>query len=133
MNGPREKRTKPGLPSLLARGGLLLRPVLAPALFAVRYAGGVQGAPDNVVAHSGEIRHAPASDKNHGMLLQVMPFARDVGGHFHTIGEADARNLAQRGIGLLGGHRPHLRADAALLRRAPPALRALPEGIEGEA
>src|SRR5713101_3896766 len=52
------------------------------------------------------------------MLLQVVADAGDVGVDLDPVGEPDARDLAQRGVGLLGSRGFHLGAYAALLRRA---------------
>src|ERR1700676_2339053 len=52
------------------------------------------------------------------MLLQVVPDAGDVGIHLDPVGQPHARDLAQRRVGLLGRGGLHLRAYAALLRRA---------------
>src|SRR3989344_4610381 len=43
-----------------------------------------------------------------------MALARDVGGHLHPVGEADAGDLTDGGGRLPGGLRSPLRADAAL-------------------
>ncbi len=52
------------------------------------------------------------------MLLQVVPLARDIGRNLNPVRQADARDFPKGRVGLLRGHRPHLRADAPLLRRA---------------
>src|SRR5688572_30584850 len=49
------------------------------------------------------------------MLLQVVPDARDIRRHFDAIGQPDARDLAQRGVGLLRRLRENTDADAAFL------------------
>ena len=50
------------------------------------------------------------------MLLQVVPLARDVRRHFHPVGEANARDLAERRVRLLRRGGVDASADAALLR-----------------
>src|SRR5713226_3946113 len=52
------------------------------------------------------------------MLLQVVADAGNIGVDLDPVGEPDARDLAQRGVGLLGSRGFHLGAYAALLRRA---------------
>ena len=46
-----------------------------------------------------------------------MSHARNIGGYFHSIREANARNLTNRGVRLSRSFRGHFRADAALERR----------------
>src|SRR5436305_8836890 len=50
------------------------------------------------------------------MFLEVVLFAGDVGGDFLAVGESDAGDLSQGGVGLLRGHCLDLKAHAALLR-----------------
>src|SRR4029079_2657844 len=90
--------------------------VLAATLLAVAHAGGVEGAADDVVLDRREVLHAAAADEDHGVLLEVVPDPRDVGRDLHAVGEAHARDLAERRVRLLRGHRAHLQADAPLLR-----------------
>src|SRR5439155_4980870 len=98
------------------RGGLCA--VLAATLLAVAHAGGVEGAADDVVLDRGQVLDPAAADEHDRVLLQVVADARDVGRDLHLVGQAHARDLAQRGVRLLGRHRPHLEAHAALLRGA---------------
>src|SRR5215468_6068226 len=93
-----------------------LRAVLRARLLAVLHAGGVERAADDVVANAGEILDAAAADQDDRVLLQVVPLARDVRRDLHTVGQPHARDLAQRGVGLLGRRGVHAGADAALLR-----------------
>src|SRR5687768_17395683 len=97
--------------ALLRRLGSVLRP----RLLAVVDTAGVQGASYDVIAHAREILHPAATHQHHRVLLQVMPLARDVRRHFHTIGKANTGDLAQCRIGLLRRHGLDLGADAALL------------------
>ena len=59
-----------------------------------------------------------ATHEHDRVLLQVVPFTRDVDGHFLLIREPHAGDLSQGGVRLLGGHRAHLQAHSALLRAA---------------
>ena len=52
------------------------------------------------------------------MLLQVVPFARDVRRDFELVRETDTRNLAQGRVGLLGRRRLDARAHTTLERVA---------------
>ena len=70
-------------------------PVLGPGLLAIRDALRIEHAADDMVAHAGEIAHAAAADQNDRMFLQVMAFARNVGGDFLAICQADACDFAQ--------------------------------------
>src|SRR5450759_4845943 len=79
---------------------LALGAVLAAPLLAVLGAGGVEGAADHVVAHAGEVGDLAAADQHNGVLLEVVPDARDVGGDLDLAGQADAADLAQRRVGL---------------------------------
>src|SRR5215470_4862202 len=82
----------------------LLRPlgaVLRAPLLAVLHADRVERAADDVVAHTGQILHAAAADEHDRVLLQIVSDAWDVGGDLDAVGEAHARDLAQRRVGLL--------------------------------
>src|SRR5271165_1360322 len=96
-----------------------LRPlgaVLRPALLAVLDALRVEHAAQDVVAHAGQILDAAAADHHHGMLLQVMAFARNVTDDLKTIGQANLGDLTQSRVRLLRGRRVNAGAHAALLR-----------------
>src|SRR5208283_49859 len=95
-----------------------LRPVLGTALAPLLHADRVEGAANHVIANARQIAHATAANQHHRMLLQVVSDARDIGIHLDPVGQPHACDLAQRGVGLLGRRRLHLRAYAALLRRA---------------
>src|SRR5205823_823441 len=82
----------------------LLGTVLGTRLLAVGDALRIEDAADDVIADAGQIAHASAADKDDGVLLQVVPFTRNVGGHFLTIRKPNAGHLAERGVRLLGRH-----------------------------
>ena len=48
-----------------------------------------------MVANPREVLDAPTADQHDGVLLQIVPDARDVSGHFNTIGESDTGYFAQ--------------------------------------
>src|SRR3954447_23121750 len=88
----------------------LLRAVAAASLLAVLHALGVERTADDLVADTGEVLHATAADEHDRVLLQVVADARDVGGDLDPRGEPDARDLAERGVRLLGSGRVDTRA-----------------------
>src|SRR5687767_895168 len=96
---------------------LLLRAVAAASLLAVADTLGVQRAANDLVAHAREVLHPAAAHEHHRVLLQVVADTRDVGGHLDATGEADASDLAQRGVRLLRRRRVDARADSAALGR----------------
>jgi hypothetical protein len=68
-----------------------------------------------VVTDARKVLNAAATDEDDRVLLKVVTFARDVGGDFHTVREADTRDLPKRRVGLLGSRGVDARANAALL------------------
>src|SRR5262249_15204433 len=81
-----------GLPtSLLA---FLLGAVLASCLLAIGHALRIEDAANDVVADAGQVADATAAHKHDGVLLQVMPFARDISSDLDAVGEADAGHFA---------------------------------------
>src|SRR5262245_35658361 len=100
------------------RAGLLARgTVLGAGLLAFGDALAVEDAPDDVVADARQVANAPAPHQDDRVLLEVVALTADVGGDLLAVGEPDSRHLAQRRVGLLGGHRLDLEADAPLERR----------------
>src|SRR6202162_3480006 len=93
------------------------RTVLRTALLAVLDALGIQHAAENVVTHAGQILDAAAADHDHGVLLKVMTFTRNVADHFEAVGQAHLGDLSKRRVRLLRGRGVDARANAALLRR----------------
>src|SRR5690606_13084909 len=73
---------------------------------------GVERAPDDLVADTRQVLHTTAAHQHHGVLLEVVPLARDVRGHLHAAGEAHTGHLAQRRVRLLGGGGVHAGAHA---------------------
>src|SRR5512139_3006206 len=92
--------------------------VLRPRLPSVLDADGIQLPADDVVANAGEVLHAPPPDHDHGVLLEVVPLARDVHGHLDAVGEADPRHLAECGVRLLRRRGVDAEADSPLLGAA---------------
>src|SRR5204862_7813855 len=83
---------------------------------AVRDAGGVERAANDLVAHTRKVLDAAAANEHDGVLLQVVPLAGDVGRDLDRARDPHARHLAQRRVRLLRGRRVDARADAAALR-----------------
>src|SRR5436305_14081689 len=102
-----------GLLCLLALGAVLRAALLAPL-----GAGRVEGAADHVVADTGEVFDASAADEDHRVLLQVVPDARNVGGHLLAGGQPYPGNLPERRVRLLRGDGVDAHAHAPPLRRA---------------
>src|SRR5438094_6264968 len=75
--------------------------VLGSTAFAPVDTEGVEGAADDVVAHAREVAHATASYQYDAVLLEVVLFAGDVGGHFLAVTQAYASDFAQRAVGFL--------------------------------
>lgn len=64
-----------------------------------------------------DIFDAAAAKEHHGVFLQVVSHAGDVGGNFHAVRQTDAGNLADSGVRLARGLGRYFRADASLKRR----------------
>src|SRR5918999_1408405 len=102
-------------PAAARRGTLLpgLHTVLRAGLLAVGHAGRVERPADDLVADARQVLHPAAADQHHGVLLEVVALAGDVGGDLHAVGEAHASHLAQRRVRLLRGGRVDAGGDAA--------------------
>src|SRR3982074_3141486 len=94
-----------------------LRAVLRTALLTILDALGIEDAAENVVTHAGQILDAAATDHDHGVLLRVLAFTRNVADDLEAIGQARLGDLAKRRVRLLRGRGVDARANAALLRR----------------
>src|SRR5439155_15422924 len=88
----------------------------AAGLLAVADTLGVQRTADDLVPHAGEVLHPAAADEHDGVLLQVVPDARDVRGDLDLAGQPDAGHLAERRVRLLRRRGVHTRTHAAPLR-----------------
>src|ERR1700722_957582 len=97
---------------------LLLRAVAAACLLAVAHALGVQRAPDDLVADTGQVPDTTAADQHDRVLLQVVADAGDVGRDLDVTGQPDASHLAQSRVRLLRRGGIDARADPAALRAA---------------
>src|SRR5690606_349166 len=97
---------------------LLLGAVATACLLAVLHTLGVERAADDLVAHTRQVLHTTATHQHHGVLLQVVALARDVGGDLDLGGQLHACDLAKRRVRLLRGGGVHAGAHAAALRAA---------------
>src|SRR6266853_151148 len=66
---------------LLGCGFWPFRPILRPALLAVRHTGGIERSAHHVIADAGKILHTAPADEHDRVLLQIVPDARDVCRH----------------------------------------------------
>jgi hypothetical protein len=76
--------------------------VLRSPLPSIGDAAGIQRSPDHMISHSGEILHPSTSDKHYRVLLEVMPFPRDISGDLYPVGQSYTGYLTQSGVRLLG-------------------------------
>src|SRR5271156_4789377 len=75
-----------------------LSAILRPALLAVGHAHRIERAAHHVIAHAGQILHTAPADQNNRVFLQVVADSGDIGRNFDAVGQADARDLAQRRV-----------------------------------
>ena len=94
----------------------LRRTVLTTAAFAVLYTRCIERSTNNVVPNAREIGYFAATDQHDGVFLEVVTFARDVSGNFHSIAQANSGHFTKGRIRLLRGDSANLKANAALLR-----------------
>ena len=71
-----------------------------------------------MVTNTGEVTYTAASDKDDGVLLQVVSDAGDIGGCLDTVGQTDSGDLTKCRVRLLRGSRGNLGAYASFLRVA---------------
>src|ERR1041384_3480273 len=74
---------------------LLLRAVAAARLLTVPDALRVEIPTDDLVTDTGQVLHPAAAHQHDRVLLEVVAYARDVGGHLDLAGEPDPRHLAE--------------------------------------
>src|SRR5438093_526260 len=111
--GSRLEAAPPSAPALLRF--LSLGPVLGTTLLATLDAHGIQGAADDVVAHSRQVLHAASADEHDGVLLEVVTHSGDVGRDFDAVRQTHARHLPQGGVRFLRSGREDADTDAPLL------------------
>src|SRR6266540_4636692 len=95
-------RARRGTLRPLLLGVRVLRAVEAAAALAVLDPRGVERAADDVVLHRRQVGHRAALDEDDGVLLEVVADARDVGRDLHAVRQADAGDLTEGRVRLLG-------------------------------
>jgi hypothetical protein len=96
----------------------LLGTIETAGLLAALHAERVESTADDVVTNAGKIADTTTTDEHDRVLLEVVPFARDVNRDFLGVGKSHAGDFPERRVGLLGGHRADLKTHATLLRAA---------------
>ena len=71
-----------------------------------------------MIANTRQVFDAPPANQNDGVLLQVVPDARNVGRDLDAVCQPHARDFAQRRVRFLRRLGIDTRAHAAFLRRA---------------
>ena len=74
-----------------------LRAILGTTLAATVHTLGIKSAADDVITNAGKILDTAAADHNNAMLLQVVADAGNVRRDLVAVGEADTRDLTERG------------------------------------
>ena len=100
---------------------MLFRPlcsILGSALLTICNSDGVQRTSHDVITHTGEILHSSTADEHDGVLLQVVPNTRNIGGDFHSVRKPDPCNLPEGGVRLLRRRGINPDTNASLLRAA---------------
>ena len=74
----------------------------------------VERATNDVVTHTRKVLHTTTANEHDTVLLQVVPFIRDVGDHFNAISQTNLRHLADSRVWLFrcAGHDLHTNATA---------------------
>ena len=96
----------------------LLCSVQGTTLLAVLDTLGIERATHDVVTHTRQILDTAAAHEHDGVLLQIVAFARDVGGDFDARGQAHTSDLTQSRVRLLRGGGVDTGAHAAAQRAA---------------
>src|ERR687895_1177565 len=95
----------------------LLGAVLGARARALAHARGVERGAHDLVANAGQVLNPSAAHQNHGVLLEVVTDARDVGGHLDAGAEPYSGDLAEGRVRFLGGVRVYAGAHPAPLGR----------------
>lgn len=83
---------------------LLLGPlcsVLRTTLLTICNANRIKCAAHNMIANARQILYPAATDKHNGVLLEIVPNAGYIGGHFHAVREPDPCDFSESGVRLL--------------------------------
>src|SRR5262245_37826434 len=115
----------------------LLRAVPAAGLFTIGNPQRIANAANDLIAHTRQIADTAAAHQHDRVLLQVVPFTRDIDRDLAAVRQANAGDLPQGRVGLLGRHRAddetHTLLEAVLLQDGRLAERPLlPAGLADE-
>jgi len=94
---------------LLQGRSAALGSVLGTTLFSVVCGRGIQRTSNDMIAHTREILDPTATNKHHRVLLQVVPYARNIAIYLKAVCQAHTSHLPQSRIRLFrrGGIDPH--------------------------
>src|SRR3989338_15060 len=106
-----------------------LSAITTAALFAVLYALAIEHTSNNVVTYSWQIFHTASANHHNGVFLQVVTFTADVSVYFHSVSEANTRNLSESRVRLFGRHGCYLGAHSSFERAGQGSILRL-QGIE---
>lgn len=93
-----------------------LDPVLGAASAPFIHTGAVQRSAHNMVTNPRKVLHASSPDEDNTVLLQAVPFIRNISDYLISAREADLGHFTDCGIRLLGRPRHHLGAHATAKR-----------------
>jgi hypothetical protein len=93
-----------------------LCPVLRPSLPATVDTRSVERAANDVIPNTWKVLNPTATDHYDRMLLEVVPFARDVRGNLEPVRQTHARNLTERRVRLLRSGGIHTSTHPSTLR-----------------
>ncbi len=92
--------------------------ILGTALFAICNSQGVKSASNDMVSDTGKVLYTATANEHNGVLLQIVPDPRDIGGNFYTVCQTDAGDFAQGRIRFLGRRRIYANTNSPLLGAA---------------
>ena len=87
--------------SLSCRSGSWLRAlssIFRTTLRTSRHTRCIEGATNNMIANTRQIFHTPTAHHDDGVLLQIVPFTRDIGVNLLVVGQANTSNFTHRRI-----------------------------------
>jgi hypothetical protein len=87
-------------------GSRFLGPIFRAGLLAIHYRRHVPVAPDDVIAHAGQIPDAASPDQDDGMRLDIVTLARDEGGYLEAMDRRTRATVRWAELGLRGRRMP---------------------------
>lgn len=103
-------------PSSLVLLLLLLGAVFRSTLLPRGNAGSIEDAAHNVIADAWEVLHTATANHHDRVFLEIVPFAWDIGCHFHSVRETDTGDFSHSRVRLLRRHGCHLQTNTAFVR-----------------